>query len=595
MMREREQLDRLILLLTTLSFSSIAVGTLIAYQNPATNYEISIYQNTPTTYWISLVFALSTSVFILVATNPYRTMGILLGMISIISLLGLPLIRGYHQVGGTDAMTHLGATREILWTGELVSGIRYPMIHILGAELSLIFEQDANTVLYFVSTLFAITFSTFIFIFSRRLFSIGVGHIALLTSFMFLPINQISTSIEPHPTSQAILYLPVVLFGILLYYGVAKNRAILIIALLVVFYIHLHPQQAANLVLLLLTLSGLIFVLDKMSGDAGPETFVNRHLPSIITFSIFWIFMGEHDLLAGAVARESSRLLALTGRGIQTIEGRADSVETVGGSFEEIFIKIFLINFIFCTFFTYNLLKKCFAEWDVKQLRNDFEFLISIGTLSVVGFVVISLIGGTSDQFARHLGFVMVVVTIIGSVFIHRLYLVCLDGYNDQAVKSILAILLLVMLLFSAPVIFPSEYIYRGSGHVPETQMDGYETALNHYDGNSPILHTRTPAYRYADATNGPDSKIAQKLWNQYRSEVSLSPDHFANQSLHTDDQSFYISVLASDKTRDADMYRGFRFSFDDFDYLDRERGINKAFSNGQFELYKTGGVDSYE
>jgi hypothetical protein len=64
-------------------------------------------------------------------------------------------------------------------------------------------------------------------------------------------------------------------------------------------------------------------------------------------------------------------------------------------------------------------------------------------------------------------------------------------------------------------------------------------------------------------------------------------PDHFADQNLRSYfDNPEYLAITEADRVRDGDVYKGFRFSSQDFTYLDNEPGIDKIQSNGGLDIY---------
>ena len=68
---------------------------------------------------------------------------------------------------------------------------------------------------------------------------------------------------------------------------------------------------------------------------------------------------------------------------------------------------------------------------------------------------------------------------------------------------------------------------------------------------------------------------------------TSQYPDHFANQSLPSViPEDRYVVVTLLDRKRDVQLYNEFRFSRDDFAYLQRDPNINNIVSTGEFDLH---------
>ncbi|ATW89205.1 hypothetical protein halTADL_2467 [Halohasta litchfieldiae] len=591
-----DQIDRATYSVSSVAFILLSVGILLAYRSPATGYELSIYTETTMVYWIGFALSLVVATHILLSKNLNKYLGGTLGGFAVASLLLLPIIRGYHHVGATDAMSHWGTVQDILQAGEILEW-RYPALHVGTAIWALITGGSANTMLYMLAVVYGLVFPIFVFLSVRRLEprKQNAKYIALLSGLLFLPINQLGVRIEAHPTSQAVLFLPVILFATILYYKNLRSRSSVLIVLLVWFYIYLHPQQAANLVLLLGLLSVSLIILDKRVSTEFINTHNHHHFPTLVTGILFWLLMSGREFFVNKLELSVERIISFTGRGIETVEGRASSVDAVGGSVGEIFVKLFLIASIFCGLYVVNVL---LIGWSVKRTKRTipyFELSLTIGVLGVVGMVFFYLAGGISDQFARHLGFVMVVVTILGSLSLARLYSLLQSKLGSRSVQSVFFIFFVCCLALSMPVIHSSSFIYKGSGHVPESHVSGYDTAFEYYDVDQPIVYARSAAFRYASVTTDSSSGIERRLIDYHEDEIGPAPIHFDNQSIHTNENPLYVGVVGSDIARDAELYNGFKFSYDDFAYLENHPDINKVVTNGQFKLYQTPGDQDTE
>jgi hypothetical protein len=89
-------------------FILIFFSSFIAYSHPARGYELSIYESTPTFVWIFLIFSITGGVTIIVHqvyTKAYKSsnfwlFGFLILILSRVSLLYIPFIRGYYTCAG---------------------------------------------------------------------------------------------------------------------------------------------------------------------------------------------------------------------------------------------------------------------------------------------------------------------------------------------------------------------------------------------------------------------------------------------------------------------------------------------------------------
>lgn len=98
--------------------------------------------------------------------------------------------------------------------------------------------------------------------------------------------------------------------------------------------------------------------------------------------------------------------------------------------------------------------------------------------------------------------------------------------------------------------------------------------------------YVRSSVRRYGDAIIGPSSVSRSDYYGADRRQGG-TPDHFNNHNLSAHySNPTYLAVTAADKKRDAELYNGFRFSWTDFAYLDRDPSISKIHSSGDAEFY---------
>src|SRR6056297_1642396 len=118
-------------LLLTIGFAALSGAPLAAHQAPATAYELSLYRATPTLVWVGLAVAFLTSL-VVSATAPSRLLrriALTLGGASTLTVVALPVLRGYYFYGSADPMTHLGWARDISAGILDPASLFYPGLH----------------------------------------------------------------------------------------------------------------------------------------------------------------------------------------------------------------------------------------------------------------------------------------------------------------------------------------------------------------------------------------------------------------------------------------------------------------------------------
>src|SRR5699024_3516752 len=262
-------------------YLALAGGILYAYGEPATGYEVSIYTATPYGFWLGIGIALLVGVVVtLYAPEGYVNLaGALLAGGAVLSIAGLPLLRSYFYYGSADGLTHLGWTKD-LFTGRMsVFGDFYPGVHTVGLFLKGVFGTAIPRSLLLGVLAFVVAYLVFIPLCIRSMTSHrGAMVLGGLTSLLLLPINHFGTNyMTPHPISDSILLTPVIVYVLINYVtsptDVFEKRLPVsavggTFALVLGGIVLYHPQQAANLIILFLTISTVQFVYRRFRPES---------------------------------------------------------------------------------------------------------------------------------------------------------------------------------------------------------------------------------------------------------------------------------------------------------------------------------------
>lgn len=577
-------------------FASIGIGVLTAWSSPATGYELSIYGGTPTTFWVAVLAALVASVPIVFALGDQR--GLALGGVAFSSIVSLPLIRGYHYLGEGDSLTHLGYARDLSEGAGSAQDITYPVVHTLGAVVHEVTGLGLARSLLVVLATFVIAFVVFVPLAVRSIDPdptiVAVGG---FSGLLLLPINHVSGHMQIHPTSQAVMFAPIVVFLFVLTLARDDRRFVALFYLVGIAFVLLHPQQAANFVVFFGAVAAAQLAHWAASGRKTGH--VRRPVFSLVAaFGIlFWLW--AHNLRAFEGTLEIfARSLVEDSQAAESVASRSVSLAAVGGGIGEVFFKLFFVSAAYCVL-AGSLLTTAVLE-SFGRLPDRFPFTVFERVVDTertllayfsVGFVPVGVLflallgGGVSDQYFRYLAFIMVLVTVLGAIALGHLLRWLGDAFGSRRSRAIACALVVGFLLLTVPIVFGSPYFYQTSDHVTEAQMTGYETAFERGDPQIPYENVRSPSERYGHAINGVVAEEQRE--DDQRVRGNAVPDHFADQSLHEFyDEPVYVAITGADRERDPELYRGFRFDHDDFAYLDRDPHLNKVQSNREFDLY---------
>jgi len=561
--------------LITIGFISLFIGVLLAYRFPAEDYELSIYRSTPFSYWAIISFVILISIIISFTTEKKSllTYSLVIASLSILSVIALPLIRGYYYLGMSDSVSHLARTTLILEGTVNPFEEFYPAIHIIGSYISLVTGLSPRISLILILPVLGAVFIFFIPLTLNtihRKFDYKLTIIGTFSALFFLPINNIGTHFQPHPSSQSLLFLPAVIY---LYFKYEETRDNRLLTLFTLFYFSLilfHPQQAMALFFLLL----IIVFFDKTINYKISFDFSLR--TPILTGIIFWVWAGYQAKFEAAIEGVIPSLFLGSRAPARDVSQRAMALVEIGGSTEELFIKIFGVTaiFILLTLIFIIKRKKTFPS-DRKIITYLFLGVIPISIIASI-YILIGVGGG---QTQRYVGFIQVIFTITGAYSFF--YLV--KDVSKPKRESIIIIFICLGLLISSLIYFPAPFIYQGNSHVTEGHYQGYDTAFTTYNESLELGSIRMHPDRFYATTQ----RVSRPSGAERREFRADPPDHFNNQSLHTYyERPSYLAITESEKVRDAELYQGFRYSWDDFEYLERDPHIDKVYNNGDFELY---------
>lgn len=580
-----------------IGFLAIAVAAWLARGSPATGYESSVYTATPTAAWVGIVTALVIGVALgfTGSSRDVRFGGLALATTAVLLVVCLPLVRGYYYLGEDDGLTHLGYARDIASGVINPTEILYPAIHLHAIALTEATGYPLESSLLLIGPAFVLVFVLGVGLTVRTVVADrDATAFGVVAALCLLPINGIAVHLQAHPSSMAILYLPVILLAIVLALEGPRPATLALVAIVSPTYVLIHPLHATNVVSMALAIGGLwaIVRLD-LPAESGGWADRDRRVVGIValgglaTALIAWVVFASLDRVGqfGATIRYS----LLRGSPADTIIHYLGALGAIDAGIGEMFVKLFLISSIFILL----------AAWlAATVLRNWYETgtLPPVGRESAVGYVIIGLVpvGVTTllffaagvDTFAfRQIGFGMAVLTILGAI---ALYQLVHDGVPriPAGVVSILTIVLVIgLLLGSLVVIYPSPYVYQPMGHVPDGQVTGFETAFDLRDDDTSYIHLRSLPHRYDDAIHGTHANPRMAFYGGERD--AHAPDGFADRNLPaTIDETHYLVVTAADREREPHVFEGLRFDEGDFTYLAEDPNVDRVYSNEDFDLF---------
>lgn len=568
----------------------IVVGTLAARGDPATGYEVSIYAATPALFWVAVAVALAVSlgVSFLGRSPAVRRLGLLLGGIAMLAVVGLPLVRGYAFYGTADPMSHLGWVRDLAAGGLWLPALLYPGLHGTAMLVQSVVSGPLTRTMMLVPLVYVLLFLVAVPLAVRALVDTWTAVVVgAFSGFMLLPINNISAHMTAHPSTLAILFTPFV-FAVLAAYlrepagdGLPFTATGAVLALCSVAIVFVHPQQAANLLLVLVSIAALQIVRRRRDQAALKRVYGQ----TVLLGGLLLAWGLSHQRVVEAIEVFIRSLL--TGAGPHTVVQRSDSLLAIGASPAELFIKLFLVSTVFAALTGVVSVAALSGRLD-DDLGGDVLAAFSVGLVPVGGLFLLYLAVGINTMFFRHLGFIMAVVTVLGAVGVVYVWRARRSGGRLTAARGgrlgtlVVVGVVGVMLVLSIVIVYPSPYMYQPTSHVTAGALEGHEEAFDHAATDVTIYGIRDGPDRYRDAITGTGDLDSTR----YRYATGVTGEQLGDGLTNDFEDPAYLVVTRYDHGRETVAFRSLRYTERMLSTVGDERGVHRVMSNGDVELF---------
>lgn len=611
-------------MLLTLGFLGLLGALVAAHGAPATSYEVDIYAATPVLFWAGV--GLAYLVFLLTAFTVHRrktvTVALLLGGAATTAIAALPLIRGYHYYGHSDPMTHLGWVRSLeagsLNTLEFV----YPGTH----SLSLVVHQTTGLDVPFSMMLvvlgFVVTFLLFVPLTVYALTGdVRATAIAGFSAFLLLPINNIATGLPYFPFLLATFFFTMILYlfvkhvtvptvegvGVLDRSRYLQTSAVFPVASAAVLFF--HPQATMDVLAVLGAMVVAQLAVRRWRPD-HPLADTRILLGQVVFLGIIFLVWSSQQ---GAAVKTVDQVYTSLEQAIFGEEGgefahtaasRQASARQIGVTVLELFVKLFLVSAIYgllALVATVVSASERFAPLRDRHVSN-VVVLVVIGGIALTVVSALHTFGGISGYLYRHLGFGMILVTVLGSVGLAMLDRTSLGGLEGTRWspatglgRALMIALVAGMLVMSLLTVFPSPYMYNPGGHVAEDQVDGYEAALL---SKPSVEWDSSEAVWYAGIRRGPNRyQEARGVQNPRDRRIIFSgpvpneelfdlPAYYRTHNETITRRDHYLPVMDYDYQREIVAYKELRYSRQGLAAVASQPAVHRIQDNDAVTVY---------
>lgn len=578
----------------------IALGIFFARVTPARHYEISIYQGTPNLTWLLFATATILSVWIAIQERSWiRWFGVITVNFLAITLLLLPIIRGYFGYGLGDSPTHLGWVKDILEGGVNPWELRYFIHHIETAIIHNITDISVHHALYITSISIILVLLTiaplFGFILTRE--EDGAIITSLSACTLFPIINAGAGHVNPQPTAQAAFYLilPIYLF----HRSMSQtNRYSILLIVTTVVLLFMHPHRIIHL---LIYIGGVMIVVSYIGYNTGDYSHTKKSsiffvfvtlifwsrtlnaLPRELTNNIFVLISSFTALFNPEASNRQGEASKPQG----STETIMDIIATLDISLFDLYLRIFLVPSIYAT--TTIIALGIWFQYRLKDKSSSLAQVIT-GTALQIPFFALAVSMGIFLPM-RNLPQILVLGVITGAVGIYYIFYKTHIHHIPKS-KTILTVIIVLFIFISAVSIFPSPYILKPNQQITESSYTGYETSFSYRGSNSYYSTLRIPASRYKHMIYGTEASRSINISGSKPQlpRQSFVPNNMANQDLSAEyPQGQFISIIELEAVYYKEILN-YRHNMADFIYIETTQDADKVYDNNNLVVYNING-----
>ena len=585
---------RALKILLSICFLLIAVALLlIDRHSPATGYELSMYESLPVAVWICLIAALAmgTGVVVHQAFTGRKSKYWLLAFCVLLTvnstILLLPVFRGYLMYSAADTVAHLGWTDEILRDRHTGQINRYPMQHILMAQLAHVSGAPVEPILQFIPVLF-----TFVFTFFSYLLASAVlpkkGQALLVAAAVALLFNYYHVS--AYAQGLSVMLLPLVFY---LYFkargdtSVSPRAAFVIVLFL---FTYSHPAPAAVLIICLAAAEAAKALWRaRMRASLSPDSEALERVslePTLICTVAFLTWISSYALFKSTIYKLWGWLGGEI-RSIPHVEVIEQMLTAEGLGIEqqvELGLKMYGDNLIFLSLSGIAL---AIVVWRFLRCQVEVKnvFTLSMPFLISGPAWVLIFTATVAVTVGRLLGsnIMMWATPVLASFALWELF------WRWKRV----GVIVVTSILFCASVVgvfgvYHSPYILQASWHVTRQDVNGSRWFAGHTDLRAPKQfaslgvsigfggvgrfsipeHFGHPEERTLGSVLGPGANV-------------LVAQRFRSGSAHPTLSKATVSPFS--------VFRS-GFSTADFQRLERDPTVNRLYSNGELDVLRVRG-----
>ena len=582
-------------LMPTLAFIFCVSGNIILLTTPPIDkYEISIYTALPIWYWIIIVASMVLCITMITRSESKIQFYLAFSgiLINYTVLIFLSYIRGYFlPVDGTwDVYYHMAQANYIESEG-LISGNRYPMIHIILMLVKAIGIVNESMAISSILTLFHILFLVVSLYIVKVIFN--GQEMQKLCFLFFIPflLGKFHIVLMPFQCALVLLllFICVLLKTITANAEASKRYSVLLIIIgttLVFFHPLIFVMALITTIVAILAAYISPFILKK--GCAQPNIHIKRLLTHtffiILIIYMIWLMVSSQLSLPvksmfDFLFEDSERNLALMNYGKTILVD--DNLELTYKISRFIIMYgtlaiFFLVGLLGLLTILHKIFEKSATILDINIILMGITAL-SLGVILLTGSFIIG-------EIERALGFFIVLTPILCGVFFS--YLLLSQKRDRRMIISIMFIIVFLTVIFGVCDLYysPSNTLGHPSPMVSYADKSGIEFTIVHMDKSIPIVRNVNNLRLWPDYIYGPDQRYRLNIRSTayLPSRLGYTEHRYFSENY---ENSYYL--WTNERLKQSSSGRSYNIYLDeDFERLGEDKSTEKLYSSNEFELW---------
>jgi hypothetical protein len=583
--------ERVAKTLAIVALVAVGAAALVAWNSPATGYESSIYRSTPVLVWIGIgtAFACGTAIAVFTAyggesVSSRWILGLICIFLATALVLSLHVVRGYAfwQANG-DPASHVGVIRALVEAGTLEGTNKYPVLHVLAAQVHFVTGLEIEYIGKVLPLVFALVGKVFVYLWAVALFRSGRA-VVMMTLAGSMLVGGWYLNLTPNHMGN--LLFPMFLYAASSTVGPERRTGLFpLLLLFIVLLPVLHPVPAFAFLFVMATLWlprwGLQMV-GWIRQLPRPWPLVNWSITSLLAvWTVAWIsnFRDWEGLWRS--------LLEASGGAIARNLDMARLASGLGYNVTAYFLRNYfdLLFFGLAALFAVPLVLRA-----VRSSANEDRLLGMYGPLATVSFLFLLTYFVDFSGLARTTTYLVLFAVPFSGFLLATVFPVRVTSRRWIAAAA--AVTLVGFSFMGVMRVYPSQYIQEYNPHLTYSESDGmdwfFQRARNGVLSGLTVAPGRMTAYLYSTTYERDVRYYPVSLTGD-----AMVPHHFGYDQFSRVGCSYaegaYLVLTAVDRSLYTEVWpelAHIRFTVSDFASLEGDHSLDKLYVNGGLDVW---------